>query len=206
MQIKEVNQYFGNLDIYLLDQILKERFHPSMKVLDAGCGEGRNLTYFLNSGYEVYGIDQNPEAIRILKFLAASKRPDMDEGHFVNGLIENMPYQNQEFDLVIASAVLHFAHDHQHFQKMFQELARCLKPSGILFMRMTSNIGLTFSPEALGAGRFLLPDGTERYLLEKAMLVQLMEKHHMEYLEPLKTVHVAELRSMSTIVLGKVAG
>lgn len=201
MNIKEVNQYFGNLDIYLLDQILKGRFHQSMKVLDAGCGEGRNLMYFLNSGFDVYGIDQNPQAIGILKFLAASKRPELDEQHFVVGDIAVLPFEPSSFDLIIASAVLHFARNHHHFKKMFQELTRCLRPAGILFIRMTSNIGLSSPPEDLGEGRFALLDGTERYLLQKPLLDELMQQHKLEFIEPLKTVNVSDKRSMSTIIL-----
>ena len=36
---------FGNIDIYLFDQLLRARLRPGMRVLDAGCGGGRNLVY-----------------------------------------------------------------------------------------------------------------------------------------------------------------
>ncbi|WP_332912670.1 hypothetical protein [Algoriphagus boritolerans] len=48
MEVTELNQLLGNVDIYLLDQILKGRFSKEMKILDAGCGEGRNAVYFIN--------------------------------------------------------------------------------------------------------------------------------------------------------------
>jgi hypothetical protein len=50
--IKELNQLLGNIDIYLLDQILKARFEKHCKILDAGCGEGRNLIFFVRNEYQ----------------------------------------------------------------------------------------------------------------------------------------------------------
>lgn len=203
MNINQVNQFFGNLDIYLLDQILKDRFSPQMKVLDAGCGEGRNLQYFLNSGYEVWGIDQDPQAIEVLRFLAASRRPDLEKNHFQVGLLEKLPFTDEHFQLIIASAVLHFAKSHQHFQEMWNELIRCLQHGGILFVRMTSDIGLPQWLQSLGQGRYLLPDGSERYLLTRELVKQLVDYHQLHFLEPLKTVNVQDQRCMTTLVLGK---
>ena len=44
---------FGQIDIYLFDQILKGRVLPGMRILDAGCGTGRNVVHLLREGYEV---------------------------------------------------------------------------------------------------------------------------------------------------------
>lgn len=200
MELSTVNQYFGNVDIYLLDQILKNKFQPGMKVLDAGCGEGRNLTYFLNSGYDVYGVDIDASAVRALQFISGSIRPDIDRDHFQEGDIENLPYSNQIFDLVIASAVLHFARDDGHFLKMFGELVRCLKPGAMLFIRMASDIGIEEKVIPRRPGRFLIPDGTERYLLTRKMLNELETRHFLRYLEPLKTVNVNDIRCMTTLI------
>lgn len=200
MELSTVNQYFGNVDIYLLDQILKNKFQPGMKVLDAGCGEGRNLTYFLNSGYDVYGVDIDASAVRALQFISGSIRPDIDRDHFQEGDIENLSYSNQIFDLVIASAVLHFARDDGHFLKMFGELVRCLKPGAMLFIRMASDIGIEEKVIPRRPGRFLIPDGTERYLLTRKMLNELETRYFLRYLEPVKTVNVNDIRCMTTLI------
>lgn len=142
MEISSVNQHFGNIDIYLLDQVLKNKFNPEMKVLDAGCGEGRNVIYFLNSGYNVYGMDIDSAAINALQFIAGSLRQDLDQDHFQQGDIENLPYADHTFDLIIASAVLHFARNERNFLKMFGELIRCLKSGAMLFVRIASDIGI----------------------------------------------------------------
>ena len=200
MELSTVNQYFGNVDIYLLDQILKNKFQPGMKVLDAGCGEGRNLTYFLNSGYDVYGLDIDASAVRALQFVSGSIRSDIDSDHFQEGDIENLPYSDQIFDLIIASAVLHFARDDGHFLKMFGELVRCLKPGAMLFIRMASDIGIEEKVIPRRPGRFLIPDGTERYLLTRKILRELETRHSLRYLEPLKTVNVNDIRCMTTLI------
>ena len=54
---------FGEIDIYVFDQLLKGRFDSASRVLDAGCGEGRNLHYLLTTGRECFGIDRHAGAI-----------------------------------------------------------------------------------------------------------------------------------------------
>jgi len=201
MEISSINQHFGNIDIYLLDQVLKNKFNPEMKVLDAGCGEGRNVIYFLNSGYNVYGMDIDSAAINTLQFIAGSLRQDLDQDHFQQGDIENLPYADHTFDLIIASAVLHFASNERHFLKMFGELIRCIKIGAMLFVRMTSDIGIEEKVVPRGSGRYLLPDGTERFLLTRKMLLTLEKHHSLIYLEPFKTVNVNDLRCMSTLII-----
>lgn len=203
MEIKDLNNHFGNIDIYLLDQILKDRFPKDMKVLDAGCGEGRNLIYFINNRYQVYGIDRDAKAVNMLRFLAKSKWPQLERERFQVGELDDLPFSNGFFDLIIASAVLHFADSHHHFMAMFDELVRCLQTYGVLFIRMTSDIGLENSVRALGSGRYLIPDGSERFLLTRTLLDQLLSRHSLTFVEPLKTVNVADTRCMTTLVLTK---
>jgi len=201
MDLSSINQYFGNVDIYLLDQILKNKFQPGMKVLDAGCGEGRNLIYFLNSGFDVYGVDTSIAAVKALRFIAGSIRPDLHRDQFQEGDIENLSYSDHSFDLIIASAVLHFARNDRHFYKMFGELVRCLKPGAMLFVRMTSDIGIEEKVAPGESGRFLIPDGTERFLLTRKILLELVKRHSLIYLEEFKTVNVNDLRCMSTLIV-----
>ncbi|MCK5210932.1 MAG: class I SAM-dependent methyltransferase, partial [Cyclobacteriaceae bacterium] len=136
--IKELNHLLGNIDIYLLDQILKGRFQKHFKILDAGCGEGRNLIYFVRNGYKVYGIDKDEDSIQMLKYLIKSINKDYPLDRFTAGKVKDMPFANHEFDAIISSAVLHFAEDNDHFINMFSELDRVLKPEGILFVRMAT--------------------------------------------------------------------
>jgi SAM-dependent methyltransferase len=159
MQPSDLNRLLGNIDIYLLDQILKNRFSTEMKILDAGCGEGRNAVYFLNAGFQIFGIDQEELAIQYLRFVAKSLNPSYDVHRFQIGAMEEIPFHQEAFEAVICSAVLHFAKGEAHFWEMMQELTRVLKPGGILWFRMCTGFGgVLEQSEDLGEGKYLLPD------------------------------------------------
>ncbi|WP_426453984.1 class I SAM-dependent methyltransferase [Paenibacillus sp. S-38] len=199
----DVREHFGEIDIYLFDQLLKGRIGPGMRILDAGCGRGRNLVFFLREGYDVFAVDRSAEAVEEVRKLGAGIRPRLQEERFRAEGIEKLSFANDTFDLVICSAVLHFAEDDKHFAEMVGELWRVLRPGGMLFTRLASSIGMESQVRPLGGGRHLLPDGTERYLADAALLHRLTEKLHGQFLEPLKTVQVEGLRSMTTWCLKK---
>lgn len=206
MNIKELNQLLGNVDIYLLDQILKGRFNKSMKILDVGCGEGRNTIYFLNEGYQIFGVDSNPIAIQMARIYAQTIQKDYDIYRFQTSIIEDMPFHQGAFDALISSAVLHFAKSEAQFFRMVDEMMRVLKPGGIFFLRMTTAQGgiLEKSPD-LGDGVYLLPDGTERFLLTAELEKEIIAKYNLTYLEPPKSVLVLVhgLRAMGVFVWEK---
>ena len=198
-----LQQTFGNIDIYLFDQLLKGRFDSCKTVLDAGCGGGRNLVYFLQNAYEVYGVDQNAGAVEEVKQLSAMLSPQNSLNNFSVAGVEDMPFVNDTFDLVICSAVLHFAQNEQHFDSMVRSLWRVLKPRGYLFARLASDIGIEALVQSTGNSRYLLPDGSERFLVnEQTLLKYTAELNGMLY-EPIKTTNVQNLRCMTTWCLQK---
>jgi tellurite methyltransferase len=187
-----LQELFGPIDIYLFDQLLKGRIAPGMRILDAGCGSGRNLVYLLNEGYEVYGVDQDPRASA---FLPA--------GRFRNENIEQMSFPDAFADVVISSAVLHFARDDEHFAAMLRGTWRVLKPGGLFFCRLASSIGIENQVKRIAGRRFLLPDGSERYLVDEALLLALTKDLGGKLEDPLKTTVVQNQRSMTTWVVRK---
>ncbi|MDQ3087332.1 MAG: class I SAM-dependent methyltransferase [Acidobacteriota bacterium] len=199
----DVCELFGDIDIYLFDQILKNRFSVEMNILDAGCGGGRNLIYFLRNGYRVFGIDQNDEAIWQVRLLAKTLAPNLPPENFQTSAVEKMPFPEKHFDAVISSAVLHFARNETHFNQMLGEMWRVLKPKGLFFARMASSIGIENRIKPVGGGRFLLPDGSERFLADEQLLDSLTNQLGGVWLEPLKTTNVQNLRCMTTWVLCK---
>jgi len=198
-----VRELFGDIDIYLFDQILKDRFDGDMRILDAGCGGGRNLVYFLRNDCQVFAVDQNPQAIEQVRLLAKTLRPNLSPDNFQISSVEKMPFQDEQFDRVISSAVLHFAENEQHFGQMFHEMWRVLKPEGIFFARLASSIGIEKLIESTGGGRYLLPDGSERFLVDEKFLTSTTKQFGGIWLEPLKTTNVQNLRCMTTWVLLK---
>ncbi len=198
-----LQEWFDGIDIYLFDQLLKGRFTPRMRVLDAGCGGGRNLIYFLRSGYAVFGVDQSSEAIAQVRALASTLAPLVPADNFRMEPVERMSFADKSFDVVISSAVLHFARDEEHWQSMVREMWRVLKPGGIFFARLASSIGIEEKVEQIEGRHYHLPDGSDRFLVDEEMLLIATDSLGGEWLEPLKTVIVQNMRSMSTWCLRK---
>lgn len=202
MTVPQLNKYLGNIDLYLLDQILKNKIPINANILDAGCGEGRNLIYFLNNGYEVCGIDQNPDAIKMLQFIIAANYPQYSKNNFQVGQLSHLPYDDKSFEFIICSAVLHFAQSESHFLEMMDELDRVLAVKGRLFIRMTSDIGLR-GHEKMDNDLHQVPNGSIRFLITEPMIESLLSKYNYRKTEPVKTVVVENNRCMTTLVLQK---
>src|SRR2546423_112431 len=197
-----LEEWFGAIDISLFDQLLKVRLVPAMRLLDAGCGSGRNLNYFLKSGFDVCGVDQSAEAIAQTGALAASLAPKLPSDNFRVEPVEQMSFADADFDVVLSSAVLHFARDEEHWRRMVREMWRVLKPGGILFARLASTVGID-GIKLIEGRRYHLPDGSERFLVDEEMLLRETESLGGQLNEPFKTVVVHHQRAMSNWILRK---
>lgn len=201
--MSHLREQFGEIDIYLFDQFLRGRVAPGNRILDAGCGSGRNLVYLLREGYEVYTVDSDPRAIDAIRRLAASLAPALPADNFRLEPIEEMSFSNGFADFVISSAVLHFARNDDHFQAMLRGTWRVLKPGGLLFCRLASSIGIEQQIKSLGQRRYILPDGSERYLVDEPLLQSHLDDLGGRLADPLKTTVVQNQRSMTTWVVRK---
>ena len=201
--MRDLQAEFGNIDIYLFDQLLKGRIAATDKVLDAGCGSGRNAYYLLTQGVEVSAVDTNPEAVRGLRELAAAHGAVGDDAHFRVEPLDALTFADAAFDVVVCSAVLHFARDDAHFEGMMRELWRVLRPGGLFFARLASSIGMESQVRRLNGRRFALPDGSERYLVDEPQVMSLMAALGGQLLDPLKTTIVSGQRAMTTMVVRK---
>jgi tellurite methyltransferase len=199
----DLRSQFGEIDIYLFDQILKGRFDRRATVLDAGVGDGRNLIYFLNRGFACYGIDREGAAVARVRALAATLAPQLPAENFQVAELDKLPWENSSMDAVVCSAVLHFASDTSHFGRMLEEMWRVLAPDGLFFARLASTIGLERLVGPAGGQRVRLPDGTERFVVDEAMLVDWTTRLGGEWLDPLKTTNVQQQRCMTTWCLRK---
>lgn len=196
-----VQEQFGQIDIYVFDQILRGNIAAGMKVLDAGCGYGRNLVHLLREGCEVYALDANPEGVEHVRRLAAELAPGLPAENFQVGQIERMPFADGMADVVICNSVLHFARSEQHFLAMLEELWRVLRPGGLLFMRLGSRIGMEF--ERVRGHIYRIGDGEEWFLVDEAVLLRMTEEMNAVLVDPLKTTIVQDYRCMTTWVLRK---
>ena len=200
-----LREQFGQIDIYLFDQLLRGRITPGMRILEAGFGSGRDLVYLLREGFEVCGADSDPQAVAAVRRLAEQLAPGLPATQFRLEAVEEMSFPSGFADVVISSAVLHFARDDDHFQAMLRGTWRVLKPGGLFFCRLASSIGMERQIQHLAGRRYRLPDGSERYLVDEALLVKLTEDLGGQLEDPLKTTIVQNQRCMTTWVVRKSA-
>lgn len=192
---------FGAIDIYLFDQLLKGRIAPGMRVFDAGCGPGRNLTYLLKAGYDVRAVDPDPAAIDSIRRAAAALAPALPPENFRVEPLEHHSFPDATADVVISSAVLHFARDDEQFGAMLEGSWRVLAPGGLFFCRLASSIGIEGEVHRIAGRRHRLPDGSERYLVDEDLLAEWTGRLDGRQLEPIKTTVVQHQRAMTTWVL-----
>ncbi|HEX9199673.1 MAG TPA: class I SAM-dependent methyltransferase [Acidobacteriaceae bacterium] len=200
-----LQEQFGQIDIYLFDQILRGNIAPGMRVVDAGCGGGRNVAYLLREGYEVFGVDSDAGAVEGVRELVRTVAPGLPSANFQVAGIEAMPFPDALADVVVCHSVLHFARDEAHLNAMVRGLWRVLRPGGLLFCRLGSTIGagngVEFEP--VGKGRFRMSHGAEWFLVDEAMLMELTRALGGELVDPLKTTVVQGQRCMTTWVVRK---
>ncbi|HEU5341983.1 class I SAM-dependent methyltransferase [Edaphobacter sp.] len=202
-----LQEQFGQIDVYLFDQILRGNISPGMRVVDAGCGGGRNIHYLLREGYEAFGVDTSAEAVAAVRKLASELAPALPTENFQVARVEAMPFADEFADVVVCHSVLHFAQDEAQLEAMVRELWRVLRPGGMLFCRLASTIGavpgMTFEP--IGGRRFRMSHGAEWLLVDEALLMKLTRDLDGELVDPLKTTVVQGQRCMTTWVVKKKA-
>jgi len=202
-----LQQQFGQIDIYLFDQILRGNITRGMRVLDAGCGGGRNIQYLMREGYEVFGVDLSVEAITAVRKMAGDLAPSLPAENFQVAGLEAIPFADEFADVVVCHSVLHFAQDEAQLEAMVCGLWRVLRPGGMLFCRLASTIGaapgMAFEPVC--GRRFRMSHGAEWLLVDEALLTKLTHSLDAELVDPLKTTVVQGQRCMTTWVLQKKA-
>ena len=200
--LQQLRDQFGEIDVYLFDQLLRGRITQESRVLDAGCGTGRNLVYLMRAGFDVWGVDASPAAIEQVRGMAARLSPRLDPARFRVEAVERMSFEDASMDVVVSSAVLHFARDDAHWTAMIREMWRVLAPGGMLFARLATSVGQS-TLHHLGGGRYLMPDGDTRYVVDHERLLEVTEQLGGSLLDPLKSTVVHERRSMGTWVVRK---
>ena len=194
-----LEEQFGQIDIYVFDQLLRGNIASGMRVVDAGCGYGRNLVYLLREGFDVFAVDEDPEGVAHVRALARELQPRLPAENFQVAAIEKMPFPDAFADVVLCNSVLHCARDDRHFLSMVEELWRILRPGGMLFTRLGSRIGMDF--ERIRDNIYRIGDGSEWFLVDEAVLLRMTEQMDAVLVDSLKTTVVQDHRCMTTWVV-----
>ena len=88
-----------------------------------------------------------------------------------------MSFADASFDVVIISAVLHFAADEAQWEAIVREMFRVLRPGGLFFARLATDIGHETRVKPLGGRRYIMPDGDERFLVDEAYVMAATVRH-----------------------------
>ena len=195
---RELGAIFGDIDIYVFDQLARGRFDARRRVLDVGCGDGRNLHYLLARGYDCHGLDRDARAVALIRARAAGLSSLDVADRFRVGEADALPWDSGGFDAVVCSAVLHFAEDQAHFGRMVTEMWRVLAPAGLLVARLASNIGIEGAVGAEGGRCIRLPDGSDRFVVDQALLLRWTAHLGASLADPIKTTNVQGQRCMTT--------
>ncbi len=104
------------------------------KILDIGFGAGRHSILFAKEGFDVYGIDTSESGLEYANKWARKEKITL---HLELGEMNDLPFENDFFDLIIAWNVLyHGALD--SVRKSIEEIRRCLKQDGYLLCSLIS--------------------------------------------------------------------
>ena len=203
MNQDDLLEYLGGIDPHLLEQVRKNNLQPGMKVLETGMGHGSNIDYFIRAGYEVWGIDHNPDYIDFVKKKIAQPFPNYPLERFACCAVEEMPFEVPTFDAIFSIRVLHFAKNLDHFHQMMEAMWKALKPSGLLFIRTASSWGISTTLQSIRDGRFRLNDGLELFLVPEEILETWMSQKLAIGAEPLRITYESPGRSLATWVILK---
>jgi ubiquinone/menaquinone biosynthesis C-methylase UbiE len=108
------NEYFDIIDF--------SKFNKDATVLDVGCGTGRWSVYLSSKVSNIYAMDPS-KAI----YSAANLTKDIPNIHLIKASVENIPYEDNTFDLVISLGVLHHIPD---TQKALNSIVKKVKKEG----------------------------------------------------------------------------
>jgi len=103
------------------------------KVLDLGCGAGRNLIYLAKKGFDVYGIDISPEGITVIQKILKNEK--LTSSLKIGDVFKRLPYPDDMFDAVVSVQVLQHGTE-EKIKKAISEINRILRPGGIIFITL----------------------------------------------------------------------
>ena len=120
---------FSQTRTYLWDDLkpLGKYTKDGDHVLDLGCGNGRLYQLFSDLSIKYVGVDQSEGLIQIAK----EKAPDLQ---FEVAQMQDLPFEDQSFDIIYCIAAFHHLPDVQSRQKALKEMYRVLKPAGTVVM------------------------------------------------------------------------
>jgi 2-polyprenyl-3-methyl-5-hydroxy-6-metoxy-1,4-benzoquinol methylase len=122
-----INVDMQNVYHPFLEYLPKTHLSNQQKILDVGCGSGRDSVFFANKGFEVVAIDGSKSLIELAQ--QTDTRIDWQCLRFDE--IAKQSWQNQFTGIWACASLLHVPFD--DLPKILNDLLSCLRPTGILY-------------------------------------------------------------------------
>jgi len=116
-----------------LQQVFYEYAIPGDRVLDIGCACGDVCDKLSSAGFNVTGVDINPEALRQAD-LSSKEKEHSRYPFFLQADASLLPFANGTFDIAIMQAFLTTVATKEVRHRIIREACRVLKPGGSLYL------------------------------------------------------------------------
>lgn len=128
------------------------------RVLDYGCGSGNNSIFFIEQGYETYGVEVVDSALPLIKRNLERKHLDSnlaEKFRIISSDSTALPFEDCFFDVIVSNNLLHFLPSEEHIKRVCKEFSRCLRLGGVVFFTMMGpqNYYITHHAKQIHAGR-----------------------------------------------------
>lgn len=195
MDVESVNNFFGDIDLPLLDGILQGLIPTEGNVLDIGCGQGRNGIYFIrNQSFLYTGIDQDKGAIELLRFVVNGSNASFETVDFLT-------YESShKYSLVICSQFLHLLRSEDEFKLCWRKIATLLDADGVAYVALDSCLHNTVWKSGNNK-HVIFDDGKERLPLTHPLYTWMIDQGFDE-IQPVST-WIKQGRAQSFILLRK---
>ena len=155
------------------------------RVLDLGCGAGRNLIPLAENGFDAYGIDQASDGLKIAK--RELSRRNLKAKLAKGNVFTNLPYKDGFFDALISVQVMQHATP-SRIKKGIAEMHRVLKPGGLAFITLTGRISsgkvhrmLILTARKIGDHLYIPQQGDEKGLVHFIYTKKLIYGHYSSF-------------------------
>ena len=159
----------------------------SVRLLDIGCGAGRNAVPLARLGWQVIGTESSQPMVR-----AAAGRDSGDQFHLANAEMAALPIRSASIDFAVAHGIWNLARSGDEFRTAVREAARVAKPGAALFIFTFSRHTLPVGVEPVAGETFVFTQfsgAPQCFLTER----QLLDELHAAGFEPDPSVPLREL-------------
>ena len=148
------------------------------RVVDVGCGIGRNMVFGTQMGLEMWGVDLSSRAIATAQEWMVRTAGSQARERAVVGDVRKLPWQDRHFDHALSDSALD-SMTADIAAAGIAEVARLVKPGGYFYCNLISGVGISDDPEF--AGELIVNTAHERGTVQsyfnEAKVRQLMESH-----------------------------